>query len=166
MKRVLLIILVSIFSFSCTDELYEFPSVEGQWVLTEYNVADGFDINNDGEINVNLLKEIECFNDEILIFESNGTVSSVSTFNPSIHVSLIETGSNDYVFDVKCDDEGSIGFATSFTQNGEIVTYNNHTASLINGELFVVFKEAFNVYDINDIQVLETHDIIMVYSKQ
>lgn len=145
--------------------MYEFASVEGEWILSEYNVAAGFDINKDGEKNVNLLKELDCLNNEILIFETTGTVSAVSSFNPDIHISLAQD-TNEYIFDVSCDNEGIIGWATSFSQNGETISYNNATATVINEELHVVFKNAFNIYDINNTQVIETYDVIMVYTKQ
>jgi len=165
MKRNFLIILIYLFSFACSDEMYEFASVEGEWILSEYNVAAGFDINKDGEKNVNLLKELDCLNNEILIFETTGTVSAVSSFNPDIHISLAQD-TNEYIFDVSCDNEGIIGWATSFSQNGETISYNNATATVINEELHVVFKNAFNIYDINNTQVIETYDVIMVYTKQ
>ena len=145
--------------------MYEFPSVEGEWILSEYNVPSGFDINKDGEKNVNLLKEIDCLNNEILIFDTTGIVSSVSSYNPNIHISLGED-TNEYIFDVSCDSEGLIGWATSFIQNGETIIYNNATATVLNKELHVVFKDAFNIYDINNTQVIETHDLIMVYIKK
>lgn len=165
MRRILFIILISLFSFACSDEMYEFASVEGEWKLSEYNVAIGFDINKDGEKNVNLLKEIDCLNNEILIFETTGIVSSVSSFNPDIHIGLSEE-TNHYVFDVSCEDEGIIGWATSFIQNGETISFNNATATVLNEDLHVVFKDAFNIYDINNTIVLETYDLIMVYTKQ
>jgi Ca2+-binding EF-hand superfamily protein len=165
MRRIFLIILISLFSFACSDEMYEFPSVEGKWILSEYNVTDGFDINNDGEINVNLLKEIDCLNSEILIFESTGIVSSMSSFNPDIHINLAED-TNEYIFEVRCDREGLIGWATSYIQTGETISYSNATATVMNEELHVVFEDALNIYDINNTQVIETHDLIMVYTKQ
>ena len=46
------------------------------------------------------------------------------------------------------------------------IIYNNATATVLNKELHVVFKDAFNIYDINNTQVIETHDLIMVYIKK
>ena len=63
------ILLLSLLSLSCTDKIYELASVEGIWSLTGYNVEEAFDINNDGIKSINLLEEIECANNEILIFE-------------------------------------------------------------------------------------------------
>ena len=165
MKRILYIILISLFTFSCTDELYEFPDVTGQWILVEYNVAEGFDINMDGEVNVNLLQELDCLNDEILTFDVNGVVTSINTFNPSINVSLVEEGLNDYVFDIICDNEGSIGIATSYAQQGENINFNGAGATIINEELQVVYKDAFTIKDFNSDEVIETYDITMVYTK-
>jgi hypothetical protein len=166
MKRILLIILVSICSFACTDEIYDFASVEGEWKLTGYNSVTGFDINDDGVKSVNLLEEIECTNNETLIFDSNGVMSSNNTFNPKIDIALKDGSKSEYVFNVECDLEGVIGFATGYSQNGDIITYKNHSASIIENQIFIVFENAIEIYNADYTEVIETQDLTLVYTKQ
>lgn len=149
MKRILFILLLSLLSLSCTDEIYKLASVEGIWSLTGYNVEEAFDINNDGIKSINLLEEIECANNEILIFESNGVMSSNSTFNPSIIIALINGTTYDYMFNVQCDLEGVVGIASSYSQNDDVVRYNNHIATIIDNQLNIVFKDAMEIFNMD-----------------
>lgn len=158
--------MLSLLLVSCTNNTDDIISVEGVWELTEYNVANGFDINNDGVANTNLLEEIECLNQETLIFESNGVVKSNTTFNPSIDIALVNEATNEYTFDVKCDLEGVIGFASNYAQNGNTVSYNNINSNLIDKQLHIVFKDAIKIFNSNYSEVIKTEDLILVYSRQ
>jgi hypothetical protein len=164
MKRILLII-ISIVLVSCSDETIDMSAV-GSWKLTGYNVAGGFDINNDGIKSVNLLDEFDCENNETLTFELNGVVSSIETFNPEINIVLVDEATNEYAFNVTCDLEGVIGFAANYSQNGKIVYYNNKIASIIENEMTVVFEDAIEIFNADVSQVVATQDLTLVYTKQ
>ncbi|MFH4964131.1 hypothetical protein V8G69_03935 [Gaetbulibacter sp. M235] len=164
MKRILFII-STIFLVSCSNETIDMSAV-GTWKLTGYNVSNGFDLNNDGIKSLNLLNEFECENHETLTFELNGVVSSTETFNPEVDVILIDEATNEYAFNVVCDIEGVIGFASNYSQNGEIVTYNNKNATIIGNELSVVFEDAIKIYNSDSTQVVSTENLTLVYTKQ
>lgn len=153
-------------SFACSNESYDSTTVEGMWKLTAYNVDNGFDINNDGIKSINILDEIDCANNEFLTFEPNGVISSNLTFNPDIRIVLLDGTTDEYVFNVTCDNEGVIGFAANYTQNGETITYNNKNVSIIDNQLYVVFKNAVKIYNEGFIEVVDTKDLTMVYTKQ
>ena len=164
MKRILLII-ISIVLVSCSDETIDMSAV-GSWKLTGYNVANGFDINNDGIKSVNLLDEFECQNNETLTFELNGVVSSIETFNPEINIVLVDESTNEYAFNITCDLEGVIGFATNYSQNGEIITYNSKNATIIGNEMKMVFEDAIEIFNADLTQVIANEDLTLVYTKQ
>jgi hypothetical protein len=164
MKSIFFIITL-ILLVSCSNETIDMSAV-GSWKLTGYNVATGLDINNDGIKSVNLLHEFDCENNETLTFELNGVVSSIETFNPEIKIVLVDEAINEYAFNVTCDLEGVIGFATSYSQNGNEVTYNNKSATIYNDELSVVFKDALKIYNSDLTQVIATEDLTLVYTKQ
>ena len=166
MKRILFVFLISIVSFSCSNESYDATTVEGKWKLTAYNVADGFDINNDGIKSINVLDEIDCVSNEFLTFESNGVMYSDSTFNPDIRIALLDGTTNEYAFNITCDQEGVIGFATNYTQKGDTITYNNRKVSIIGNQLYVEYKNGIKIYNENFTKVVGTKDLTMVYTKQ
>ena len=167
MIRILLIIsFVSLFFVACSTDNDDSMSVEGVWKLTEYNVSDGFDINGDGIKSTNLLDEIDCENNEFLTFESNGVMSSNLSFNPNILIALLDGTTDDYTFNVACDEEGVIGFAANYTQKGETIIYNNHNASIIGNQLYVAFKKAVKIYNESFTEVVKAKDLTLVYTKQ
>lgn len=75
----------------------------GTWVLTEINVSAPIDANNDGTTSSNLLDEVDCLRDTLVLnetFEWNST---------EVVATLITQITND-LFNVSCSDER--------TQNG------------------------------------------------
>lgn len=137
----------------------------GTWKLTGYNVEGGFDINADGVADTNLLNEIECPNDETLVFVSNGIVSSDKTYNPLLEIGLVEGTNDRYVFNVECPD-GDIGFSATYTQNNGSVTIQDRMAVLNGNQLARVFENAINIYNEDFTQVIATKTLTMVYTKQ
>lgn len=93
-------------------------------------------------------------------------MSSNSTFNPSIIIALINGTTYDYMFNVQCDLEGVVGIASSYSQNDDVVRYNNHIATIIDNQLNIVFKDAMEIFNMDYTEVLETQDLTLVYSKQ
>lgn len=151
---------------ACSNDDSTVSSVEGAWKLVAYNVIDGFDINNDGIKSVNILEEIGCANNEVLVFESTGVVSINASFNPLIQIRLLNETTNEYAFNVECDIEGVISFATSFSQKGNAISFNNHDALLSDNQLYIVFEDAFEIFNEDYSKVLAREDLALVYSKQ
>ncbi|WP_372756602.1 hypothetical protein [Mariniflexile sp.] len=164
MKRIVLAFtLVTLLVTSCTTDADD-NTIEGIWTLTEWNISEGFDIDGDGVTNRNILNEIECVNNETLVFESNGTVTSKNTFNPNITIALLNGTSNDYVFDVACDEIGVISFASTFTINGNQVLINDGVATLNGDTLSCIFVDAIKIYNEAYTEVVATKDLILVYT--
>jgi len=151
---------------SCYNDADDEITVEGIWKLTAYNVSDGFDINNDGIASVNLLDEIPCTNNETLVFESKGVVTSNQTFNPSIEIGLVNSTSDSYIFNVICDEEGSIGYATNFTLNANEIFINDNIATISGNKLSRVFADAIKIYNEDFTEVVATKDVTLVYMKR
>ena len=167
MKRILFSTLVFSFLVSaCSNDDSDVSSVEGVWKLTAYNVADGFDVNSDGIKNINLLNEMECLNNEVLVFESNGSMHSSSTFNPVIQIYTLNEVTNEYAFNVECDIEGVISYATSYSQKGNTITFNNHNASVSDNQLYIVFEDAIEIFNSDFTKILAREDLTLVYAKQ
>ena len=165
-KLLFVLCFVSLLLTSCSGEDQDEISVVGTWRLTTWNVADGFDINNDGAVSTNILDEIECTNDETLIFEAKGVVSSNKTYNPDIDIALLEGTTDEYTFRVTCDEQGVIGFATTYSQSIGTVIFNDREFTLIGNQLFRVNKEAIKIYNENFTEVVDTKDLKLIYTKQ
>jgi len=169
MKRLLLIVsIVSSVLTSCSDEPVDFSSAVGTWKLTEVNInlPNGFDINNDGVRSTNLLDEIDCPNREVLIFEPNGVMQSNLTFNPDVDIYLMDETSQTYTFSVKCDLEGTIGYATSYSQQGGVINYNNRSAIQEGNHIYMVFEKVIGVYNADGTKILGLEDLNLVFSRQ
>lgn len=173
MKKLLLIVsLVSSALFSCSNEPLDDSmvgdSIIGNWKLTEVNIylPNGFDLNNDGVRSTNLLDEIDCANKEVLTFDKNGVMQSNLTFNPDVDIYMLDESKQEYSFSVQCDIEGAIGYATSFTKEGETIIYNGRTALQVGDKLYMVFKSAIGVFNSDGSKLLNMEDLNLVYSRQ
>ncbi|WP_308991203.1 hypothetical protein QLS71_002010 [Mariniflexile litorale] len=166
MKKIILALtLVALLLTSCSHDS-DHNTINGVWILTEWNVADGFDMNNDDIVNTNILNEIDCVNNETLVFESTGMVSSNKTFNPTIEIALQNGTSNNYIFNIVCDEEGSISYASNYSKNGDVVLINDAIATVKNNKLTRVFIGAIKIYNEDFTEVLASKDLTLVYTKQ
>lgn len=106
----------------------------GTWELTEVNISEPIDTDDDGTTTTNLLTEVDCLRDTLTLSE-NGDWSSVGVF-PSL-ISPI-TGN---LYNVSCSDEirrsGQWGFSgTSLTLVGDLQVvyfYNGTSLTLVIG---------------------------------
>ena len=105
-------------------------NIQGVWKLSAWNIEGGFDMNNDGVINTNLLNEIDCSQNETLLFEPNGVVSLNTTFNPEIEIALLNNTDDEYLFNIKCDTEGIISLATSYAISGSYILIGDSNAQI------------------------------------
>ena len=160
------LVLSCLFLVSCSGNDINDDPLLGVWELTEWNIADGFDINNDGFISTNLLNEIDCTSNETLLFEPNNIVSLNTTFNPKLEVALINNSTDEYSFSVECDTEGVVSLATFYSQEGDSVTFGESEAIVNGDQISIVFKESIEIYNEDFTQVIATKDLTVVYSKQ
>ena len=148
---------------SCSKEESNTESILiGDWRLTGYDIGVEVDVNKDDHFNLNLLDELDCLNNEVLTFESNGVVASTDTFNPIMEISRSSLG--EYSFDVECVD-GIIGLATSYTFDGNSVIYSNRTSVLSGNILTRVIEDVIEVYNEDLSAVIETRDLTLIYTK-
>lgn len=166
MKYLFIMLFITFFlSVSCSSD-NDTESIEGVWKLTAWNVAGGFDINKDGVASINILDEIDCVNNETLHFETNGIVSSTASFNPEINIALLTGTTDEYVFDVVCDDAGVISFASSYSRSGDVVVINNRDALIDGNQIYQVFENAVEIHNEDLTQVVASKDLTLVYTKQ
>ncbi|MEJ2112847.1 MAG: hypothetical protein P8X62_03775 [Flavobacteriaceae bacterium] len=161
----LIILIAILFLTSCTaEDIDDNINVIGAWKLTTWTIDVPVDLNNDTIFSMNLLDEVSCDNNEILIFDTKGIVSSNHTFNPNIDIALISN--EKYIFNVECG-VGTIGFATSYAQIDYNTVQFNSIESTINGnKLSTVYKNAIKIYNEDFSEVVEIKDLTLIYTKQ
>ncbi|MCK8479450.1 hypothetical protein [Psychroserpens algicola] len=164
MKPLLLIALILVSITSCSsDDTATDSNIIGSWQLTNYDIGLSVDIDKDENFNVNLLDELNCQNNEVLMFEANGTVSSNDTFNPTLLISKSMNG--EYEFDVECA-EGSISFASSYAVDNNEVIYSDNISTISDNKLYRTLENVINVYNDDFTQIIETRDLNLIYTKQ
>jgi hypothetical protein len=164
-------ILVFAFSTSCfkdQDDLNALNnfSVVGTWELTNWTLQIPIDLNDDAISSINLLDEALCNNNETLTFDTDGIVASNMSYNPQVTISLTNGTTDNYIFDVECDMDGSIGAFGSYTQNNDFITLFETTATLNGNQLTVVYEDAIDIFNEDLNEVVETKDLTLVYTKK
>ena len=160
------VILSVLFLVSCSNEDIDDDPLLGTWTLSEWNITDGFDINNDGIVSTNLLSEIECSYNETLLFEPNNIVSLNTTFNPILEIKLLNNSTDEYNFNVECDSEGVISLATFYSKSGNVLTIGESVALISGNKISLVFKNRIEIFNEDGSQIIETKDLTLVYQKQ
>lgn len=157
---------------SCTnneDDNNPDESIVGTWKLTGWNITQGFDLNQDGTISNNILEEIDCLNNETLVFNADGSLISNNTSYLDIQILLITGTTDEYIFDIDCGEDID-SYALSYTQNGNTIIVNDDGEIMIGvisgNKLIFTIEDGVPVYadDINE-EVVSTQELKIVYSK-
>lgn len=162
-RVILFICFVSLSSCKNKNSAQQFGGL-GDWFLSSYSIGEAYDIDKDGVFHLNLLKEISCENKEVLKFEATGVISSTGSYNPRLNMSKIKAG-NAYHFDIECS-KGVIGFATSFVQTSKNqFKFNDREYTITNDSFTQVLTDAVNIYNDSLTDIIETKDLVLIYSK-
>lgn len=148
--------------------------LDGTWLLTAWNGEEPIDLNGDGTENINFLDEMDCYDNETMEFNTDGTGMSHSTSYADIFMEL-EVGTTDsYYFQVDCIDEVDDTNFT-WTQSGNTITISVDDGlggteqmqwTLDGNELSITIPEGFYVSASDDATVTTIQDLTFVYTKQ
>ncbi|WP_027124790.1 hypothetical protein [Gelidibacter mesophilus] len=148
----------------CSDKEVASPVI-GSWKLTTWTVGIPMDLKNHSVYSTNLLDQTTCHVNEVLSFDSNGTITSADTFNPEITISLKDGTSDDYIVKEMCAD-GSIGFTADYMAvDDDKVEFNNVMGILENEKLTVVYESAVKIYNEGLTEIIDLKDLTLVYEK-
>ncbi|MEZ4802471.1 MAG: hypothetical protein R2797_06830 [Gelidibacter sp.] len=164
--KIILVVLVINFSSCSKDDENRITSIIGTWELTTWTIGIPMDLNDDGIFHDNLLVESNCANNETLFFESNGTFSSNLSYNPTVLIHMENNDNENYIFDVTCDTEGTIGLSGSYEQNGNEVLLIEKMAILSNNQLTVIYENAIDIYNEDDDEIVASRDLTLIYTKK
>lgn len=141
----------------------------GTWKLTDWNGEEPIDLNNDGTESVNFLDEIDCYNNETLVFNNDNTGVAMSTSYADFDI-FLEVGSTDtFDFSYDCVDEIENTDIT-WMQSGNIVSITDPFSTsdwTLNGNtLSITIPEGFTVINADDANVSVIQDLTFIYTKQ
>lgn len=145
-------------------------SIDGTWKLTAWNATNAVDINNDGTASVNLLDELNCYDNETIVFSSDNTAISMSTTYADIEVELVVGTTNEYNFTSTCVPEientnltwAQVGNIVATT---DVVSGGTNNFTLNGSQLSFLIPNGFNVSN-GAGTVTVTEDLTLVYTKQ
>ncbi len=136
--------------------------IPGVWKLTELNLEEPYDFNEDGAPNSNLMTETNCYQNELMSFLPNNT--GVATSNS--YASITIEGED---FSIECIEEvEETPFNWIQTQNTIAITIDGQTfnATLTGNKLSFVIPEGFYAGNTEEGGVEILQDITFIYTKQ
>lgn len=106
-----------------------FEDTEGTWKLTSWLNDQGIDVDNDGEVTFDYLEEIDCYNNETITFNGDGT--GVFFYRSEAEITYTPVGADGEDFFVDCNPI-SINVPFTWIQNGNntvIITFGDGTTT-------------------------------------
>lgn len=174
MKRLMGFLFIATLLASCSsddDNGNNGTSLEGNWKLTAFETENAYDLNNDGTASKSVMDETNCYQNETMNFDADGTGEVTFTSYADIQLTLVAGTTNEYEYTVECISETEV---TPFVyeKDGNEVNLiisgaGNVTATLSGNTLTYVFQDGFFVdVDDNGTTITITEDITFVYTKQ
>ena len=152
----------------CSNDQQQATDIEGTWLLTAWIGTEAIDLNNDSTASLNFLDEMDCYENETILFNTDGTGMAMSTSFASF-IFDIEVGTTDqFIYTIECEFEDENTNLT-WSQTGNTVTIVDGTAvsdfTLNGNQLSIVVPEGFVAFS-SDFTATTTQDLTFVYTKQ
>ena len=142
--------------------------IVGTWKLTAWIGEEPIDLNNDGVESENFLDEIDCYENETIVFNADNTAVGMSTSFATFMFEIEVGTTNEYDYTIECDFEDENTNMT-WTQNGNTITVDDGTtiseATLNGNQLSVLVPEGFVAFSA-DFTATTTQDLTFIYTKQ
>jgi hypothetical protein len=146
----------------------EETGIEGTWLLSDWVGETDIYLNGDGVESLNFLDEMDCYENETIVFNLDGTAVSTSTSFASF-IFDIEVGTTDqftYSFECEFEDENT---DLTWSQSGGVVAIDDGMTvsdfTLSGNQLSVLIPDGFFAFS-SDFTATTTQDLIFVYTKQ
>ena len=137
-------------------------------MLTAWLGEEPIDLNNDGTESANFLDEMDCYNNETIVFSNDGTGVAMSTSYAEFTFEIVVGTEDEYTYTIDCINENE---STNLTwdQNGDTVSITDDfgtTEWTISGnQLSITLPDGFGASN-EDGSVILTQDLTFVYTKQ
>ncbi len=168
----LLFIAIALIACSSDDDSGEATtSIAGTWKMTAFNTENAYDLNNDGTASKSVMDETNCFQNQLMLFNLDGTGKNTSNSSLDIELELVLGTTDQYEYTIDCISETEIDSFTYTNTNNEVrinVDGETFTATLSNNTLTYVVPGGFpiEVEDPSEGMITITEDITLIYTKQ
>lgn len=173
MKKLLLFYVMSTLLLGCTSDDDEIPLesfVPGTWKMTNLLLENGYDF--DGVKVIDLVQQVNCYQNETITFNEDGTaVVSTNSFL-KVEASLVEGTQNEYTYTADCVDDSDTYSATwSISDRDLLLTEEDGFLSRVpnfGGGKFMVFSvpNGFEILLDDGTTIHAEEDILVVYERQ
>lgn len=147
----------------------EFVDTAGTWRLVSWLNNRPLDIDNDGTATNDYLEEIDCYTNETIIFNVNGSGTFFYRSIAEITYTPITGSATDVNFNVVCN-EINLNETFSWTQNGNTIPIVYADGSIRNhfrngNSIFVVIQNGFLATNTEDSSEVIAESVTYVYEK-
>lgn len=152
----------------CTNDIQEPVTIPGTWLLTAWNGTEAIDLNGDGTESINFLDEFDCYENETIVFNTDGTGVVMSTSFASFIFDIVVGTTDEFEYTIACELEDENTNMT-WSQSGNVVIIDDGITvsdfTLNGNQLSIFIPEGFVAFN-SDFTATTTQDLTFVYTKQ
>ncbi len=153
---------------NCDNGTQQDVEIPGTWLMTAWIGEEAIDLNNDGTESINFLDEMDCYNNETIVFNADNTGVMMSTSFATFMFDILVGTTNEYNYTIECELENE-NTNISWSQIGNEITIDDGTTvteGTLNGnQLSLFIPEGFVAFS-SDFTVTTIQDLTFVYTKQ
>ncbi len=172
MKKLLFSVL-SVFLFSCAsdDDVAPETGLAGTWKMTSYEVENPYDFNGDGTASRNLITETNCYQNETIQLNADGSALAISTSYLTVVANLVAGTTDEFTYTLNCETETE-AFPTTWSLNNTALSFQEDdgftvTATLdFSNQFSFTIPQGFEIYTGTGFNVVTEEDITVIYTKQ
>jgi len=173
MKKLLLFSIVSTLLLSCSsndDEISLGSLVPGTWKMTNVIIEKGIEI--DGMKVVDLLQQFNCYQNEIITFNEDGTALVSTNSFLKVEASLVEGTQDEYMYTADCvSDSDTYSVTWSISGRDLLLTEEDGFISRVpnfGGGQYMTFSvpEGFEILLDDGTTIHAEEDILLMYERQ
>jgi hypothetical protein len=153
----------------CTDQNQQATDVEGTWLLTAWIGDEPIDLNNDGVESDNFLNEMDCYNNETILFSDGGTGVIMSTSYAEFMFDILVGTTNEFDYTIDCiEEDENTNFTWTQTGNTVAITddFGTTNVTIIGNQISIFVPNGFIAFSSEDVEVTTIQNLTFVYTKQ
>jgi hypothetical protein len=172
MKKLFLLSALSLFLVACSsdDDAVAVDPLVGTWRMTAFEVENPYDFNEDGTASRNLITETNCYQNETIQINADGTAVAISNSFLFVIGELVPGTTDQYTYTLNCEMESDI-VPLNWTANGMVLSFQEDDGFSVSGSLdeidqfsFIV-PQGFGIYT-DGFNAVTEENVRVVYTKQ
>lgn len=173
MKKVFGLLLITLIFIGCSsddDNGDNGVALQGDWKLTSFTSQNAYDLTGNGIISNDIMGQTNCYQNERITFNANGTGADISTSYLIIDLELSAGSITEYEYSFDCVNENNTT-AFNWTQNGNnvAISMDGYSFSGVQNGTKINFTipNGFEIPILQDGTVVwTTETLTMEYTKQ